>query len=162
MEDTVYTEWVSAGLLWKALLTLVSLIILCLLIITVAVGGAVQKALWGVFSVSVLVFLVSLLFLLNYRGIRIQVTHNRVIITYGLFNRKHIPLSDIVSCEPTKASLRKYLGIGIRYGTDRSWAYTTSFGDAVKITLQRERPFVFSSNNPEQVCNAINQTRSKL
>jgi len=96
----------------------------------------------------------------NYRGIRIKVNAKNLLIYYGFFNRKRIPIVDIVSCEPTKASFGRYGGIGVRYGTDGSWAYTTSFGDAVKIILRKGKPFVFSSNNPEKICSIVSQMKS--
>jgi len=43
--------------------------------------------------------------------------------------------------------------LGVRFGTDRSFAYTTSFGDAV---LKNCRPFVFSSHSPQEICDIIN------
>jgi len=87
-------------------------------------------------------------------------TTENLLIYYGFFNHKRIPIGDIVSCEPTKASFGRYGGIGVRYGIDGSWAYTTSFGNAVKIILRRGRPFVFSSNNPEKICNIISHTKN--
>jgi len=73
---------------------------------------------------------------------------------------EEVMLGDIVSCEPTKASFRSYGGIGVRYGTDGYWAYTTSLGNAVKIILRKGKPFVFSSNNPEKICSIINQMKN--
>ncbi|MDH5495762.1 MAG: PH domain-containing protein [Candidatus Bathyarchaeota archaeon] len=101
-----------------------------------------------------------LLGLWNYRGIRIKVTTESLLIYYGFFNRKQILIEDIVSCEPTKAPFRRYYGIGVRYGTDGSWAYTTSLGDAVKIILRKGKPFGFSSNNPEKICSTISQMKN--
>jgi len=136
----------------------VSLISLCVLSITIVVGVAIQNPFWIVISVSTLGFLLLLFW--NYRGIQIQVADKELLINYGFFNRKHISMVDIVSCEPTKALFRKYGGVGVRFGLDGSWAYTTSFGDAVKIILRKGRPFVFSSNNPEKICSIINQMKN--
>ena len=86
-------------------------------------------------------------------------SNKKLLINYGIFNRKSILLEDIISCEKIKASFRRYGGIGVRYGSDGSWAYTTSFGDAVKIILTKGKPFVFSSKNAEKICSIINQTR---
>jgi hypothetical protein len=60
------------------------------------------------------------------------------------------------------ANFGKYWGVGIRYGTDRSLAYTASFGNAVKIASKKGRPFVFSSHNPQEICNIISQQRQNL
>jgi hypothetical protein len=158
MKDVSYAEWVPAGTLIKALVGFFSLLSLCILLITIAVGVAIQHPFLIVAFASPLAFV--LLVFWNYRGIRIKVTTENLLIHYGFFNRKHIPIGDIVSCEPTKASFGRYGGIGIRYGTDGSWAYTASLGDAVKIILRKGKPFVFSSNNPEKICSIINQMKN--
>ena len=158
MKDVVYVEWVPAGTLIKALVGFFSLLILCVLLITIAVGVAVQHPFLIVVLASPLAFVLFLFW--NYRGIQIQVTNKELLTNYGFFNRKRILIGDIMSCEPTKASFGRYGGIGVRYGTDGSWAYTTSLGDAVKIILRKGKPFVFSSNNPEKICNIINQTKN--
>jgi hypothetical protein len=158
MKDVSYVEWVPAGTLIKALVGFFSLLSLCILWITIAVGVAIQHPFLIVVLASPLVFVLFPFW--NYRGIRIKVTTENLLIYYGFFNHKRIPIVDIVSCEPTKASFGRYGGIGIRYGADGSWAYTTSLGDAVKIILRKGKPFVFSSNNPEKICNIINQMKN--
>jgi len=158
VKDVLYVEWVPAGTLVKALVGFFSLLSLCILLVTIAVGVAIQHPFLIVVLASPLAFVLFVFW--NYRGIRIKVTTESLLIYYGFFNHKHILIGDIVSCEPTKASFRRYYGIGVRYGTDGSWAYTTSLGDAVKIILRKGKPFVFSSNNPEKICNVINQMKN--
>jgi uncharacterized membrane protein YdbT with pleckstrin-like domain len=158
MRQVVYREWVPAGLLVKILVGFVSLLTLCILLILVATGYVFQNLFWIAVPTSVLAFLALLLW--NYKGIKIQLNTEELLVNYGILNRKSITLEDIVSCEPTKTSFRRYGGVGVRLGTDGSWAYTTSFGDAVKIILRRGRPFVFSSNNPEKICAIISQTKN--
>lgn len=149
MEDFVYVEWVPVGRLVKSLVGFV----LCMcLIMTIAVG--IQYPFFIVIGASFSAFILFLF--LNYQGIQVKMTNKKLLINYGFFNRKSIPIVDVVSCELIKASLRRYGGVGIRYGTDGSRAYTTSLGDAVKISLRKGRPFVFSSNNPEKICSIIN------
>jgi len=158
MAEVMYSEWVPAGTLVKTLVGFVSSLVLCVLLTVLAVGVAIQIPFLIVALASVLAFVLILFW--NYRGIQIQVTNNELSINYGFFNRKHIPISNIVSCKPTKTPLSKYGGAGIRYCfTDRSWAYTTSFGDAVEIIQRKERSFVFSSNNPEKLCSIINRIK---
>jgi hypothetical protein len=65
-------------------------------------------------------------------------------------------MDDIISCNLVKASFRRFGGVGVRYGLDGSWAYTTSFGNAVEIVPKKGRTFVFSSNNPGKICQIIN------
>ena len=156
MQSIVYSEWVPAGTLVKTLVAFVSLLVLCVLLIVIAVGVAIQNPFLIVVLVSPLAFVWFAFW--NYRGIQIQVTNKELLISYGFFNHKRISISDIVSCEHTKTPLSKYGGAGVRYCfTDRSWAYTTSFGDAVKIIHRKGRSFVFSSDNPEKLCNIIDQ-----
>jgi uncharacterized membrane protein YdbT with pleckstrin-like domain len=126
-------------------------------------------AIWFGISIRSLPFIVVialplifiLILFLNYRGVHIRITSKELIVSYGIFNRKRIPISDIASCERTKANFGKYLGVGIRYGTDGSWAYSTSFSSAVKINQLKGRPFVFSSNNPDQICSTISLMKQK-
>ncbi len=158
VRQNIYSEWVSAGLFVKAMVTFVIIVVLCVLSMTILAGVAFQNPFWIIVSASVTLLL--LLLFLNYRGIQIQLNNKNLSVSYGIFNRKSIPLENVVSCEPTRASFRKYGGIGVRLGFDGSWAYTTSFGDAVKIILRRDRPFVFSSNNPEKICGIISQTKN--
>ena len=158
MKDVLYKEWVPAGTLIKALVGFFSFLILCILLITIAVGVAIRYPFLIVVLASPLALVLFVFW--NYRGIWIKVTTESLLIYYGFFNRKRILIGDIVSCEPTKASFGRYGGIGIRYGTDGSWAYTTSLGDAVKTILRTGKPFVFSSNNPEEICSIINQMKS--
>jgi len=127
-------------------------------LILVATGYAFQNLFWIAVPTSVLAFLALLFW--NYKGIKILLNTEELLINYGVLNRKSITLEDIVSCEPTKASFRRYGGVGVRLGIDGSWAYTTSLGDAVKIILRKGKPFVFSSNNPGKICSIINQMRA--
>jgi len=158
MKDAVYVEWVPAGTLAKALVGFFSLLMLCVLLITIGVGVAFENPFLIVLLASPLAFVLFLFW--NYRGLQIQLTNKELLANYGFFNRKRILTGDIVSCEPTKASFGRYGGIGVRYGTDGSWAYTTSFSNAVKLILRKGKPFVFSSNNPEKICSIINQMKS--
>ena len=91
----------------------------------------------------------------NYRGLCIQISGGKLTVVYGMFNKKSFVLKELTYCKRTKANLGRYFGIGIRYGTDGSVAYTTSFGDAVEVAPKEGKVFVFSSKNPDKVCEAI-------
>ena len=160
MRQVIYREWVPAGLFVKILVGFVSLLTLCVLLTLILTGFAFQNLFWILVPVAALAFLLLLFW--NYRGIEIRLSNKELLVNYGILNRKSIPLEDVVCCEPTKASFRRYGGIGVRYGIDGSWAYTTSFGDAVRIIPRKGRKFVFSSSNPERICNIINKTKSGL
>jgi hypothetical protein len=154
----LYSEWVPSGRFVKAILGSVSLLFLFVLAISIWVGFFVQNPMFLVIIAVPLAFVLTVY--VNYRGIQIGITSKELVIRYGFLNRKHIHMSSIVSCEPTTANFGKYGGVGVRYGTDNSLAYTTSFGNAVKIVLKKGRPFVFSSNSPQEICNIINQTKT--
>lgn len=160
MENILYSEWVSAGKFVKTIVGFVSLLALFVLVISIWVSISIQNPFFAVIMALPLAFLLALYG--NYRGIQIRITSKELIIRYGLLNRKRIQMSNIVSCEPTKADFGKYWGVGIRYGTDGSWAYSTSFGNAVKIIQLKGRPFVFSSNNPNEICNIISQIKQPI
>jgi hypothetical protein len=92
---------------------------------------------------------------MNFRVLEITITENYLDVKYGRFQRKIIPFTKISECEHIQISLREYGGIGIRLGRDGTWAYNTSLGDAVKVIIADERPFAFSTVNPEKVCKLI-------
>jgi len=104
-------------------------------------------------AVSIIIFLLYW----NYRGLKISLTNNQLEVVYGIFNHKKIPLNLITSCDITKADFRTYGGVGIRFGTDGSWAYNTDFGEAVKLAFRDGRPFVFSTRNPQKICDLISK-----
>ena len=158
LEKGIYREWVPMGAFVKGLVVFFSAIIVSGTLLITLSEPDIQDIFGIAFGVSILAFVLLLFW--NYRGIKIQLSKTELYVRYGFFNQKSIQLKDIVSCDTIKASFGKYGGIGVRYGTDRSWAYTTSFGDAVKIILRKGKPFVFSSNNPEKICNIINQMKN--
>jgi hypothetical protein len=151
----LYFERVPAGRFVKAIVGTVCLLFLLVLAISTWVGFATQNSFFADIIAVPFAFVLAVYW--NYRGIQIRITSTELVIRYGFLNRKKIPISSIVSCEPTTANFGKYLGVGIRYGINNSLAYTTSFGNAVKIVLKKGRPFVFSSHNPKEICNIINQ-----
>lgn len=157
MSNIVYREWVPVGTFVKVLVGFIVSLILCVQTLLIFASYALQNPFWIFILMSVLGFILFLFW--NYRGIRIQLRDEELLVDYGIVNKKSISYNDIVSCEPTKTSFRRYGGVGVRLGWDGSWAYTTSFEDAVRITQHRGRPFVFSSNNPEKICDIIKQIK---
>ena len=156
MENIEYNEWVSAGALVKGLFAMVSLIVV---VVTFAIflfsEGLLVEDVLGV-SLAWVILAVLLLVFWNYRGLRIRISDERLSVDYGRFDKKSFLLKDIVSCKKTK-SFGRYLGVGVRVGLDGSMAYTTSFASAVEVTPKVGRVFVFSSKNPDRVCEIINQ-----
>ena len=165
MKQAVYHEWVPTGAFVKVtILTVASAIVVLLVTLAVYLHPLTTEGLVG-FGVSLLTLALILVLSWNFRGITIQISSEMLTIDYGLLNHKHVRLDDIVSCKQVKASFRRFGGVGIRYGLDGSWAYTTSFGNAVEIVPKKGKTFVFSSNQPEKICKIINmktQTRSRV
>jgi hypothetical protein len=160
LEKGVYREWVPIGVLVKGLVVVFStIIVLGTLIMALSVPD-IQDIFGIAFAMSILAFVLLLFW--NYRGIKIQLSNTELYVRYGFFNQKSIQLKEIVSCDTIKASFGRYAGIGVRYGIDGSQAYTTSFGDAVKIIPSKGRVFVFSSHNPQKICYIINSTKSAV
>jgi len=155
MEQAAYREWVPTGTFVKVtILAVVSAIVVLLLTLAVFLHPLNTEGFVG-FGVSLLTLILILVVFINFRGIRIQLNSKRLMVDYGFFNHKHIRMDDIASCKVVKASFRRFGGVGVRYGLDGSWAYTTSFGNAVEIVPKKGRTFVFSSNHPEKICQII-------
>lgn len=156
MEHAMYNEWVPTGTFVKVTLwAVISAIFFLLLALAVFLHPLDTEAIIG-FGASIVTLFFILILFMNFRGIKIQLNSERLTVNYGLLNRKSIRIDDIVSCKLVKASFRRFGGVGIRYGLDGSWAYTTSFGNAVEIVPKEGRTFVFSSNNPQKICQIIN------
>lgn len=159
MENIEYSEWVPAGALVKGLFVMVSLIVI---VVTFAIFIFSEELLfedilgvsfaWGILAILLLVFW-------NYRGLHIRINDENLSVNYGRFDKKSFLLKDISSCKKTK-SFGRYLGVGVRVGLDGSIAYTTSFASAVEVTPKEGRVFVFSSKNPDRVCEIIKQRKA--
>jgi len=159
MENIEYSEWVPAGALVKGLFVMVSLIVI---VVTFAIFIFSEVLVfedilgvsfaWGILAILLLVFW-------NYRGLHIRINDKSLSVNYGRFDKKSFLLKDISSCKKTK-SFGRYLGVGVRVGLDGSIAYTTSFASAVEVTPKEGRVFVFSSKNPDRVCEIIKQRKA--
>ena len=119
------------GNLVKGLVAVFSIIIVLGTLLIALSVPEIQDIFGIAFGVSI--WTCVLLLFWNYRGIKIQLSTTDLYVRYGFFNQKSIQLNNIVSCETIKASFGRYSGIGVRYGIDGFQAYTTSFGNAVKI-----------------------------
>jgi hypothetical protein len=159
MENVEYSEWVPAGTLVKSLFALVSLIIV---VVTFAIlffcRGFFVEDIWGI-SVAWVVLGILMVVFWNYRGLQIKINDKSLTVEYGRFDKKSFLLNDITFCKITKA-FGRYLGVGVRAGLDGSIAYTTSFASAVEVTPKIGQVFVFSSKNPEKICEIINQRKT--
>jgi len=103
-----------------------------------------------------ILILTLVLIFANFRKLSITVDAQKIEVNYGTIKRI-ISWNDVVSCEPTRAKFAVYGGVGIRLGIDKSLAFTTLLGNAVKIATRNGLPFVFSTNNPEKLSKLINE-----
>ncbi|MBY8992258.1 MAG: hypothetical protein KGD58_16050 [Candidatus Lokiarchaeota archaeon] len=153
-EEIVYEEWVPAGGVVRSVMLIVFILIISIVIIVITFMPEDLMFIGIIFGA---VSLFILLLYRNFRGLRIFITRHQIEVDYGIFNHKKIPVQKITGCEETKTNFRRYGGIGIRLGWDGSWAYSTDFGEAVKIILLEGRPFVFSTRNSQKICKLINE-----
>ena len=151
-EEILYAEWVPVGRFVKAM---VSLVLFLLFVSSSIVTFLNPQLLLFCTALMVSVTVFFLLLYWNFRGLRITITKNAINARYGAFNYKEISMEDVVACKIVRTGLRRYGGVGIRLGTDGSWAYSTSFGHAVKVDPREGRSFVFSTENPKHVCDLI-------
>lgn len=157
----LYREWVPIITALKVLVGGLILLNLILMGVFALAHQSLNLPLPLLIPIFSLPTLFLLLMIVNYRGIDIRITPDEVRIHYGIANRKRISRDNIVGCEVISASFRRYGGIGVRYGLDGTWAYTTSFGPAVRISLSEGKPFVFSSKDPEKICSIIEELKTR-
>jgi len=151
--EVKYKEWIPINLFVTISISLFIVLLVSAIIMTITLDPYDK-----VFTIS-LCSILALFFLLigiNYRGIEITITKEEIIVRFGL-HKKKISIDNITSFEATKASFKKYLGFGVRFGNDSSLAFTTGFGDAVKLSTEENRPFVFSTKNPEEICDLLTE-----
>lgn len=96
---------------------------------------------------------------LSFARLKVDIDAERVSVRYGLF-RKAVPMGSVTSCEPTRSRFSVYGGFDIRIGTDRSLAFTNSFGDAVRLERAEGMPFVFSTRRQAEVVSLIRSLRA--
>jgi len=154
MENLEYSEWVPMGALVKGLFAMVSVIVVFVsfAIFLLSAELLFEDVLGVAFSWAILAVLMLVFY--NYRGIRIQITSERLTVNFGRLDKKSFLLKEITACKKTK-TFGRYLGIGVRYGLDGSMAYTTSLAEAVEVTPKEGRTFVFSTKNPDQICEIL-------
>ncbi|NHJ48722.1 MAG: hypothetical protein FK733_13135 [Asgard group archaeon] len=152
-----YTEWVPLSIY-----ATIAFFILILLVIAVAISSYIYDPIGRIVILSICIptGLFLLLIWLNFRGIRITITQIDITVKYGVFNKKVFSFDELITCETTKATFKTYIGFGVRIGTDSSLGFTTGFGDAVKLTIPERRPFVFSTKNPQKICEILKESRN--
>ncbi|MCL5960717.1 MAG: hypothetical protein M1358_15690 [Chloroflexi bacterium] len=153
LSPTLYEETVPLGRLASGLIVGGLVAVAAIPVIIFATEGVRSDAVALVIPAVVFVFLALVFW--NYRAIHIRLTTDRFEARYGIFNRTSIPWAEIAACEPITASFARYGGIGVRLGSDGSWAYTTSFGPAIRLKRRKGRGFVVSTNRQEELGHII-------
>jgi hypothetical protein len=153
-DEILYSEWVPAGIFVKIIASFVSVLMLSLCIVIFVL--AYEELAFVSIILGIITLFIFLMYW-NYRGLRITLTKNQLDVKYGIFNHKSIPLNVITKCDITKARFKTYGGTGIRLGLDGSSAYNTDFREAIKLTFQHGRAFLFSTRNPQDICNLISE-----
>ncbi len=157
-DNLLYSEWIPLAKIVKiVIISLIFFLFILLFYLIIIFASEPQVITFLLFTLGGLCVLFLFIYW-NFRGVQITLTKNQIKVKYGIFNHKIISLKKIMRCEIIKATFKKYGGIGIRLGFDGSWAYTTDFGEAIKLTYQNGgRPFVFSTRNPQKISNLISK-----
>jgi hypothetical protein len=133
-----------------------------LLAFLVVQSAPALPAWWHPAPTIALLILIGLfvLIMLNFSKLSIQVDSEKIRVSFGILGET-ISWNEVISCNVIKARFGVYGGAGIRLGIDNSLAFTTSFGNAVRIMRTSGRTFVFTTKNPTKLSKIINE-HSKL
>ena len=131
--------------------------ILTSIIILQIFASSRESYLLGFYLVLDLFFI---LLFINFRSLDIAINPTQIHVSFGIITKK-ILLEEVLTCEPVKASLGVYTGVGVRIGGDGVLAFITrTGGDAVKLRLMSSRSFVFSTNRQTEIINTIQKLLS--
>jgi len=100
--------------------------------------------------------LIFIVMMLNFRRMTIKIAEGKLVVSFGLIKKK-VRLEDIRKCEVIKASLSVYTGMGVRYGGDGSLGFLPRLGEAMKLSFEKGRAFVFSTNESEKLLAVLHQ-----
>ncbi len=149
--DTRYTETVQAhpilGVLFIGIIGL-------LVYISVKVPGEMPQRLL-VFIILLLVFVYS-----NFMKLQINITSTRLTVAFGII-KYGVNIRDIEQVETYKPPMYWYGGFGIRFGWDGSIGFIQNYRTGVKVYPCNGRKLVFSTNQPQQIVEIINNLREK-
>lgn len=111
-----------------------------------------------------LMFLVFLVLLVNFYGISIKMTHQHILVSYGLF-KKVYQFDNIEAIRVDDTSVIKYGGAGIRIAKvkgKRTLVFNVIGGPRVVLTLNEGKfhEFVFSTRNPDIIIETIKNQAS--
>ena len=91
----------------------------------------------------------------NSRHLDFLITTDYVEFGFGVV-KKRIKRSELIACEPYEIHFYTYLGYGIRIGWDKTIAFISRNGPAVKLVLEDDRwPYVVNVNDPSRICELL-------
>lgn len=153
-ENILYNEWIPIS---KFIVILIAFVIAILISTAITTSIFAPQTRAYILPIHVVLCIFFVLIGLNFRGIQITLTKNEITVKFGLLNKKTISFDELVACEVIQNTFGKYFGLGVRIGLDSSLAFVTNFGDAVKLTYQENKLFVFSSRNSQEICHQLNE-----
>jgi hypothetical protein len=96
-----------------------------------------------------------LLALLFGSNLRIQVLGDELVLTYFPLWRRRIPLARIRAAEVVPYDWKRYGGWGLRIGLDGSISYSVWEKQAVRLTLEGQRPVNVGTTRPHELAKAL-------
>ncbi len=113
---------------------------------------------WGIFW---LLFGVGLpLFIYSIRLI-VEVRDDGISLRYSPLYSRLIPFEDVKTCEVRQfRPLRDYGGMGIKWSSDKGWAYFVDGNQGVWIELTNGQRLLIGSQRPEELLGAIQSMQS--
>jgi hypothetical protein len=94
---------------------------------------------------------------INSRHLDFLITTDYVEFGFGIV-KKRIKRSELVACEPYRVHFYTYLGYGVRIGWDKTIAFISRSGPAVKLVLKDNKwPYVVNVNDPERICELLSK-----
>jgi len=151
-EKILYSEWIPMN---KFIILLFAFVIAVLISTAITTSILVPSTRVYMLPVYAALLLFFVLIAINYRGMGITITKNEIKIKFGLLNKKTIAFNELVAVDVIQAKIGKYFGLGVRIAFDSSVAFITNFGDAVELTYQENKVFVFSSKSSQDICNQL-------
>jgi len=117
----------------------------------------------GLSWLTALYFILTLVVVVSFFRVKIELYTDRMRVKYGLFYRKTIDVQSIKACSAYRVlhPIGMYGGWGIRSGRDGTYALTQAFvNDSVKLETAG-KTFVISSRTPVNFCAAIKSVLRK-
>ena len=150
-EERLFSRWMTL------LLGAVTLLMLWQVIQQMQAGSGGENPSW---LLPVMLGLFAFL-TLNFAWLTIRVTDEEVVIGYGVLRRR-VKWEDILDCYPDEASVVRYGGWGIRFGSykgKRRLIYNTM--GTLRVVLRTTSPtfpeLVFSTAQPEDVVSRVRE-----